>query len=194
MSNQLQQIKTIFKKAASGDQTSLQQATQFLQVISKDQNQIQQLQQFATQDQEFGKSLEQVIKIMQGIKAQLGAKLEYIQHLTAPKFACGGKTKKKKCQDGEKLDPIQEYKCGRKMKRKMTEGGQTPKKTIKIKKPIDKKPVNPNDTINLPQGPRSLTDKEKRYPRLTKAEYRKLSRSKQADVDLKDSASGRSVN
>lgn len=134
------------------------------------------------------------IKEMKGIKAQLGAKLQYIQHLTAPKFACGGKTKKKKCQDGEKLDPIQEYKCGRKMKRKMTEGGQTPKKTIKIKKPIDKKPVNPNDTINLPQGPRSLTDKEKRYPRLTKAEYRKLSRSKQADVDLKDSASGRSVN
>lgn len=70
-------------------------------------------------------------------------------------------------------------------------GGEAPKR-FGNKKPLQKKNVNPNDTIHVNGKPYDITGTGKTgYPKLTKEQYRSLPPSKQSDVDLKDQARGR---
>lgn len=60
------------------------------------------------------------------------------------------------------------------------------------KKPLQKKNVNPNDTVHVNGKPYDITGTGKTgYPKLSKKQYRSLPPSKQSDVDLKDQARGR---
>ena len=120
-------------------------------------------------------------------KAAHGAKLRYIKSL------------KNQCNDDEELVYFKRggsLDCGC-VKKKETGGemDQTPKKNpvqkFKNRKTNSQKPINPNDTIHTKFGVRSLTDKETRYKRLSKEEYRKLSDSKKMSADEKDAVRGR---
>lgn len=85
------------------------------------------------------------------------------------------------------------FKKGGCMCQKMQDGGQPGKKRFTAKPPIKKNDVSKNDTIHVNGKPYDISGGKTKYPRLTDAQYRKLSSSKQTDVDLKDQAAGRTA-
>lgn len=85
------------------------------------------------------------------------------------------------------------FKKGGCMCQKMQDGGQPGKKRFTAKPPIKKNDVSKNDTIHVNGKPYDISGGKTKYPKLTDAQYRKLSSSKQTDVDLKDQAAGRTA-
>lgn len=134
----LQAGQQIIQAAQQGDK----QATQIVQAaqqVMQDQNAMQQVQQAAQQGDQQALLILAVIMAGQSSQmARFGAKLNYIKFLRGqcPEgyemqyFKNGGKAGCKKCQKAQRAksgrkfnDPVEEFKCGRKMKRKAKCGG-----------------------------------------------------------------------
>lgn len=125
-----QQIVQLVQAAMQGDPQAQQQVQQIMQAAQQGDPQAQQIAQM----------IQQIVQQMQGQQAvmakqgaKLNAQLNYIKYLRGqcPEgyemqyFKSGGKTIKtgcKKCQKAQKKqeggDVVEEFKCGRKMKKK----------------------------------------------------------------------------
>lgn len=215
-----QQIVQLVQAAMQGDEQANQQIQQIMQAAQQGDPQ-------ATQIAQMIQAVVQQMQGQQAQRAQKGAKLNYIKQLRGqcPEgyeleyFKKGGQlckkcVQKQKMQQGGDIpqDPIDAFKCGRKMKKK-EEGGSidVAKCGKKIKKDacgskvkLDKcgskmkkhelgDKITENDTIKVNNKTYSLNPKVKQYPQLTPEQYRKLPRGKQADVDMKEEMSGRTT-
>ena len=135
MDEQMQeQIVALVQAAMQGDQQAQQQIQQIMQAAQAGDEQAAQIAQL----------IQQVAQELQGqqapVSARLGAKLNYIKYLKGKcpegyemrMFKKGGAVCKKcvkKGQEGTDVtprqrfnDPVEEYKCGRKMKKKACGG------------------------------------------------------------------------
>lgn len=144
----------------------------------------QDLQAYAQQLGEDGvkaKYQEFMQRMQGGIKARLGAKLNYYSKLKGQcaedeelvYFKKGGQIckacqKKQKACGGKKLNAVQAFKAQKGQK------------------------VNPNDTIHTKNGVRNLSNKPLPYKKLSKGEYQRMNSYEKSRVDMKDLDSGRS--
>lgn len=117
-----QQIVALVQAAMQGDQQANQQVQQIMQAAQQGDQQAAQVAQM----------IQQVAQQIQGQQAQMakfGAKLNYIKTLRGQcpsgyemqYFKAGGRVCKKcmkKAERGTTMNPVEEYKCGRKMKNK----------------------------------------------------------------------------
>lgn len=147
-----QQVVQLVQAAVQGDQKATQQIEQIMQAA-------QQGNQEAIQIAQIIQKVIQAMQAKQGVKAQLGAKLNYINKLkgNCPDgqetyyFKDGGQMKKgcKPC--------MEKAKEGKKLDKKMNEVQK-----FKAQKGADsKKFINPNDTVNTKFGPRDLNGNTK---------------------------------
>lgn len=163
-----QQIVQLVQAAMQGDQQAQQQVQQIMEAAQQGDPQAQQIAQL----------IQQIVQQMQGQQAQmarLGAKLNYIKYLNGKcpagyemtYYKQGGKTVKagcKKCKQMQKnepggnIDPVAEFKCGRKMKKKAECGSKIRKNQNpaegaldlpKYKSRIQKFSKNPIDASGL---------------------------------------------
>lgn len=150
-----QQVAQLVQAAVQGDQKATQQIEQIMQAA-------QQGNQEAIQIAQIIQKVIQAMQAKQGVKAQLGTKLDYINKLkgNCPDgqetyyFKDGGQVKKgcKPC--------MEKAKEGKKLDKKMNEIQK-----FKAQKGADsKKFINPNDTVNTKFGPRDLNGNTK-FPR-----------------------------
>lgn len=141
-----QQIVQLVQAAMQGDQQAQQQLQQIMEAAQQGDPQAQQIAQL----------IQQIVQQMQGQQAQMakfGAKLNYIKYLRGqcPEgyemqyFKNGGKAGCRKCKKAEEgmkgpkpKNAVEEFKCGRKMKKKAC-GGNVDKAKCgkKIKKGQD---------------------------------------------------------
>lgn len=155
-----QQIVQLVQMAMQGDQQAQQQVQQIMQAAQQGDPQAQQIAQV----------IQAVVQQMQGQQTQAmrrGGMLNYLKFLRGqcPEgyemqyFENGGKAGCKKCQkakEGEKMDPVTAYKCGRKMKKKEQGGNidsaKCGKKIIK-----DQKPATPLKKQTPKQAPKQTS-------------------------------------
>lgn len=182
-----QQVAQLIAAAQQGDQQATQQIQQIMQAAKQGDPKAQQLAQI----------IQSVMQQMQGQAqmARMGAKLNYIKYL---KGECPEGTELKYFKAGGQIckvcaKKIQQDKCGKKIKKncsggvsKAVNGIKADMKKSKTVAPKQNKPVNPNDTVHIQNKPYSLTPTEKRYPQLTKQQYRNLPLSKKGEIDEKD--------
>ena len=182
-----QQVAQLIAAAQQGDQQATQQIQQIMQAAKQGDPKAQQLAQI----------IQSVMQQMQGQAqtARMGAKLNYIKYL---KGECPEGTELKYFKAGGQIckvcaKKIQQDKCGKKIKKncsggvsKAVNGIKADMKNSKTVAPKQNKPVNPNDTVHIQNKPYSLTPTEKRYPQLTKQQYRNLPLSKKGEIDEKD--------
>ena len=154
MNKKIQALINLAKQAAQGNQDSQKQLMQIASQVGPDQM-MQIAQQVAGIDQQAGEILASVAQSM-AQSAKFGAKLNYLKFLDGkcPEgyemqyFKNGGKAGCKKCQkaqEGEKVqDLIEEFKCGRKMKKKAC-GGSKMKKFENPDGPIKKAKLTETD-------------------------------------------------
>ena len=147
-----QQVVQLVQAAVQGDQKATQQIEKIMQAA-------QQGNQEAIQIAQIIQKVVQAMQAKQGVRAQLGAKLNYINKLkgNCPNgqetyyFKDGGQMKKgcKPC--------MEKAKEGKKFDKKMNEVQK-----FKAQKGADsKKFINPNDTVNTKFGPRDLNGNTK---------------------------------
>ena len=130
-----QQIVALVQAAMQGNQQATQQIQQVMQAAQQGDPQAAQVAQMI-------QAVAQQLQGQQAKMARFGAKLNYIKQLRGQcpdgyemkKFAKGGAVVQRctKCEQGAK-NPIDEFKCGRKMKKKMETGGKS-KVTLKSEK------------------------------------------------------------
>lgn len=141
MEEQLQQIAQVALMAAQGDKQAQQQLMQFAQQAGPEQ--VMQIAQALAQsgDQQSTQAAQVLAQVAQSMSGQApsmrnGGAVTYLKYLKGecPEgyemqiFKKGGAVckqcikKKQKMQEGASMSPIEEYKCGRKMKKKASCG------------------------------------------------------------------------
>ena len=158
------------KKQPKSEQEINTIAQQVMQLKQQDPQQYSQLVQ-------LGQQAKQQMAQQQsaGIKAKLGAKLNYINKL------------KGICPEG--TEKVYLAKGGCMCKQKAKEGAELKTKKMnevqKFKAQKGNK-IEPNDTIHHNKQVYDLTGKHKQFKKLTNKDYRNLPTRKQTDVDNKD--------
>ena len=158
------------KKQPKSEQEINTIAQQVMQLKQQDPQQYSQLVQ-------LGQQAKQQMDQQQsaGIKAKLGAKLNYINKL------------KGICPEG--TEKVYLAKGGCMCKQKAKEGAELKTKKMnevqKFKAQKGNK-IEPNDTIHHNKQVYDLTGKHKQFKKLTNKDYRNLPTRKQTDVDNKD--------
>lgn len=140
----------------------------------------QDLQAYAEQLGEEGikaKYQEFIQRMQGGVKAQLGAKLNYIKKI------------KGTCQNDEELVYMKEggRMCAKCIK-KAQKGTEAPKGKKNAVQEFRERRVSENDTVHINKQPYDLTPdhRHKQFPKLTNSQYKNLPLSKKADIDVKD--------
>lgn len=171
-----QQVTQLVQAAAGGDQKATQQIEQIMQAAQQGDQQAVQIAQI----------IQKVITTMQqqkGIKAKLGAKLDYLRKI---KGLCPDGEELVYMKQGGRVCPV----CQKKAE-KAKDGKKLPKQNAVSKFKEDRKKINPNDTVNTKFGPRDLNGntKYKKYD-ANKENYDFKTRMR---VQEKDEKSGKKV-
>ena len=158
------------KKQPKSEQEINTIAQQIIQLKQQDPQQYSQLVQLGQQAKQQTAQQQSA-----GVKAKLGAKLNYINKL------------KGICPEG--TEKVYLAKGGCMCKQKAKEGAELKSKKMnevqKFKAQKGNK-IEPNDTIHHNKQVYDLTGKHKQFKKLTNKDYRNLPTRKQTDVDNKD--------
>lgn len=171
-----QQVVQLVQAAVSGNQQANSQIEQIMQAA-------QQGNQEAIQIAQIIQKVIQTMKQQKGIKAALGAKLNYIYKL---KGNCPEGEELVYMKQGGRVCPV----CQKKAE-KAKSGDKLQKKNAVSDFKEKRKQINPNDTVNTKFGPRDLNGKTK-YPKYNakKENYNFETRMR---VQEKDEKSGKKV-